>query len=95
VAQRGTTVEDVAAPRTASIQTLDFERPETVAEFARVEVPDPDTTPEEPALPPKVTVQETLVAHASQLEVAEEDASKALFVGSFESGDLGAWVPKT
>ncbi len=85
----------MAAPRTASIQTLDFERPETVAEFARVEVPDPDPAPGASAVAQRVIAEETLVAEASPIEVADEDTSKALFAGSFESGDLGAWVPKT
>jgi len=95
LSQRATTAHDVAAPRVASIQTLDFETPDTVGEFAVVEVPDPDLAPVVRAAVPRVIVEETVIAESSPTVVADQESPKVLFAGSFESGDLGAWVPKT
>ena len=95
VSQRATKADDVAAPRVASIQTLDFEIPDTVGEFATIEVPDPDPAPVVRAVFPRVIVDETVIAESSPTVVAVEESSKVLFAGSFETGDLGAWVPKT
>lgn len=95
VAQRATTTDDGTAPRTASIRTLDFEIPEAVSEFARIEVPDPDPDPVAQSVARSVIVEETIIAESAPTRVADEDSSKVLFAGSFESGDLGAWVPKT
>ena len=93
VSQSATTMDEVLAPRTASIQTFDFEIPETAGEFVMVEVPDPDPAPVVHPVAQRVIVEETLIAEASPAEVVVEDSSESLFAGSFESGDLGAWVP--
>ena len=95
VSQNRTSMDEVVAPRTASIQTLDFEIPETVDEFAMVEAPNPDPVPVVRSVAQRVIVEETLIVEASSDEVVVEDSSESLFAGSFESGDLGAWVPST
>lgn len=97
VSYRATTTYSPSAPKTASIRTLDFEVPEAIGELAVIEVPDPDPDPAPVAMAvaAQVTIEETVIAEASPAVVADEESSKVLFAGSFESGDLGAWVPKT
>jgi len=95
VSQHATTTHNTAAARTASIQTLDFEIPEAVSEFAVIEIPDPDPEPEVTVRVEEKVVAEIVVAEASPTKAAGDEASKTLFAGGFESGDLGAWVPKT
>jgi hypothetical protein len=90
IAQRGTTADPVAVSRTASIRTLDFEVPAAVVEFSRVEVPDPE---------PEAVAQPAVDgAGGEQIRVAEaalETTPEPLFAASFETGDLGHWVPST
>jgi hypothetical protein len=93
MSQRTATTHDTTAPRAASIQTLDFEVPEAVSEFAVVEVPDPE--PEVVVRVEETAVAEIVVAEAAPVKTAGDDASKALFAAGFESGDLAGWVPKT
>ena len=95
VSQSRTSMDEVTAPQTASIQTLDFEIPDAVSEFARVEIPDPEP---ETVVQPTIESASTegiLIAEASPAEVVVEDSSESVFAGSFESGDLSAWVPST
>ena len=77
-------VDEVAAPRVASIQTITFEPSDATADFALIEAPDSEPAPVEPP-----AVQEPPV------EVVMDRPSGALFAGGFESGDLGTWVPTT
>lgn len=93
VAQNNTKVDEDVAPQMVAIQTFDFEVPEAVAEFARVEVSDPDSAPIEQPSPQRVFAEEDLAAVAAPVEV--EESSEPLFSGSFESGDFGGWVPST
>ncbi len=95
VSQKHAPMDETMALRTASIQKLDFESFNEADEFAMIEVPDPDPAPVARTLAQRSIVEETTVDVASPVEVASADSSKTLFVGSFESGDLGAWVPKT
>lgn len=94
VTQNNVAVDERVATQTVSIQTFDFESPEAVSEFVRVDVPDPDPAPVANSTPPRVIVENTMIATAVPV-VVEEESSETLFAGSFESGDLGAWVPST
>jgi len=95
VSQSRTSMDEVTAPRTALIQTLDFESWEAAGEFALVEAPDPDPAIVVRPVAQRVISEETLITEASSAEVVVEDSSESLFAGSFESGDLSAWVPST
>ncbi len=94
VAQNNVAVDERIATQTVAIQTFDFEAPEAVSEYVRVDVPDPDPAPITTSTTPRVIAEDTLIATAVPV-VVEEESSEALFAGSFESGDLGAWVPST
>jgi len=93
VSQSSMTVDEVVAPRTASIQTFDFENPDAVSEFAKVEVPDPDPAPIEQPVARRVIAEETLIVAATPVVV--EEPSDSLFSGGFETGQLDDWVPST
>lgn len=93
VSQRTASIDEVKAPRVASIQTITFEPSDATEAFALVEAPDPapaavPTAQESPA-------EEFPVVDAVQTEVVVERQSGVVFAGGFETGDLGEWEPKT
>jgi hypothetical protein len=99
-----TPADRATVDRVALIASLDFEVPGEVVEAASVsvaipEIGDHESTTVVAALP----VERPIVVDVSVAESAAPDApvvrteteSTPIFVGSFESGDLGAWVPST
>ena len=95
VSQGKGSMDEVAAPRVASIQTITFEPSYEPAEFVLIEAPDPDPVPVERPAALEPLAEEILIATASPAEVVVGHPSDALFVGGFESGGLEDWVPTT
>jgi hypothetical protein len=95
VLQGTSSMDEVAAPRVASIQTISFEPSDATAEFVLIEAPDPEPVAVGRPAAQEPLVEEILIAEAAPAEVAVDRPSDALFAGGFESGDLGTWVPTT
>lgn len=93
----------VATRQAVTIQALDFETPDALDGLALVDIaipdPDPEPVPAEPSsrlIPAAaVTAAPTRIADTAPAEVAVTESPELLFAGGFETGDLGAWVPKT
>ena len=95
MSQGATNLDEVAAPRVASIRTITFEPSEATAEFVLVEVPDPEPEAVERQTVRKPLAEEMLLAEAAPAEVVVDRSSGALFAGGFETGDFGGWIPST
>jgi len=95
VSQGKGSMDEVAAPRVASIQTLTFEPSDATAEFVLIGAPDPEPVPVERPAALEPLVEEIVIAAASPAEVVVARPSEVLFAGGFESGGLEGWVPTT
>jgi len=95
VSQGTGSMDEVAAPRVASIRAITFEPSDATAEFIQIEAPDPEPVPIGRPAAQESLVEEILIAEAAPAEFVVDRPSDALFAGGFESGDLGAWVPAT
>jgi hypothetical protein len=88
-------VDEVAPPRVASIQTITFEPSDATGDFVLIVAPSPEPSRDQRPGVQQAVAEEVLVADATPVEAKIETPASALFTGGFETGDLGDWVPKT